>query len=100
MCIDSLSCDRTAIRPAPAGDVIKPTLALESRVHRCTEAGQRGKLIVSESVLAVEFCKPVMFADRIPQGHKVFSCHAPYTVEHISFNRVQLADEAVSVHTS
>jgi len=76
-------------------DVIKPTLAFESGVLRCAEAGQRGELIDSEGVLAVEICKPVMFADRIRQGHKLFSCHATYTVEHVSFNYVQLADEVV-----
>src|SRR5205814_10692464 len=93
MCIDSLGCDRASIRTASPGDVIKPTLALESRVHRCTEAGQRGELIESEDALAVELCKPVMFADRIRQGHKLFFAHGFYTVEHVSFNHVQLADE-------
>src|SRR5439155_6747622 len=88
MCIDWLGCDRATVRTASPGDVIKPTLAFESRVLRCAEAGQRGELIDSEGVLAVEFCKPVMFADRIRQGHKLFSCHATYTVEHVSFNYV------------
>ena len=49
------------------------------------EAGQRCELIESEGVLAVEFCKPVMFADRIRQGHKLFFVHATYTVEHEFF---------------
>src|SRR5260370_32292583 len=77
MCIDSLSCDRASIRTASPGDVIKPTLALESRVFRCAEARQRGELIVSEGVLAVEFCESVVFADRIRQGYELFFTHAP-----------------------
>jgi hypothetical protein len=93
MCIDSLGCDHASIRTASPSDVIKPTLAFESRVLRSAEARQRCELIESEGILTVEFCKPVMFADRIRQGHKVLSCHAPYTVEHISFNYVQLADD-------
>ena len=96
MCIDSLGCDRASIRTASPGDVIKPTLALESGVLRCAEAFQRGELIDSEGVLAVEFCKPVMFADRIRQGHKLFFAHVPYTVEHVSFNYVQLANEGTT----
>src|SRR2546421_9790620 len=93
MCIDSLGCNGASIRTASPGDVLKPTLAFESRVHRCAEAGQRGELIESEGVLAVEFCKLVMFADRIRQGHKLFFGHATYTVEHVSFNYLQLAYE-------
>jgi hypothetical protein len=85
MYIDSLGCDRAAIRPASPGDVIKPTLAFESWVLRNAEAGQHGELIDSEDVLAVEICKPVMFADRIREGHKLFSCRATYTVEHAFF---------------
>ena len=77
MCIDSLGCDRASIRTASPGDVIKPTLALKSRVLRCAKAGQRGKLIVSEGILAIELCESVMFADRIRQGHKLFFAHAP-----------------------
>src|SRR5438094_614938 len=91
MCIDSLSCDGASIRTASPSDVIKPTLAFESRVLRRAEAGQRGELIEREGVLAVEFCKPIMFADRIRQGHKLFFGHATYTVEHVFFNYAQLA---------
>jgi hypothetical protein len=51
------------------------SLALESRVLRCAEAGQRGELIDSEGVLPVELCESVMFANRIRQGHKLFFAH-------------------------
>jgi hypothetical protein len=38
-----------------------------------------------------------MFADRNSQGHRVLSSHEPYTVEHVSFNYVQLADNSVGL---
>ena len=93
MCIDSLGCDHASIRTASPGDVIKPTLAFKSGVLRSAETCQRGELIVSEGVLGVEPRKPVMFADRIRQGHKLFFAHAPIRLSTSFFKYVQRPSE-------
>jgi hypothetical protein len=50
-------------------------------------------LIVSEGILAVELCQPIVFADRIRQGYELFFAHAPIRLSTFFFNYVQPASE-------